>query len=694
MPMSYKDLRIDSSYETSGEKNKLVEDFYIPMLSETSNYFRIAGFFSSSSLAIASKGIEGLIKNNGKMRLLISPKISEQDLDVIKRTQSLDGYDFEFIKDLKIEDFSSLDNLEALAWMLSNKRLEIKIVVDKNSGNSLFHQKIGIGYDIDGNILSFSGSINETAQAWLSNIEEFKTFKSWEEGQLVYLLGDLKKFNSYWNDERQDIAMVLDIPESLKRKIIHAAPRDVNDLSIMKKFKNRKVERFPQISLFRHQKKAVDAWLENDKKLLMEMATGTGKTRTAIGCMLTQLNDTKNFLVIVATPQNTLSKQWKKDIEDELNIHLDQSEIVDGSVPKWEQKLETILLDLNSNLIDNAIVFSTHDTISNKKFIKIIKENKFNTKIMFICDEVHGIGSEHQQEALLDLYELRVGLSATPERMFDETGTAVIKKYFGGNSYEFTIADALGTINPLTGKPFLNPFNYYPVFVDLSPDERDKYLDYTKKIIRLQNMEDVDEKDLNLLKILRSNILKNAEQKLSTVEQLILSIDKKTKIKDTIIFASEKQAEEVLGMLGSHGITRSKITEHESTSKKVGSKGLSEREEFIDQFRNGNVQVLIGLKCLDEGIDIRNARIAILMASSTNPREYVQRIGRVIRPAKNKLTSEIYDLIVMPSDGQKIDLSILEKEARRALYIAKNAMNYEDIVNIFKEQGVEVENYD
>ena len=136
MPMSYKDLRIDSSYETSGEKNKLVEDFYIPMLSETSNYFRIAGFFSSSSLAIASKGIEGLIKNNGKMRLLISPKISEQDLDVIKRTQSLDGYDFEFIKDLKIEDFSSLDNLEALAWMLSNKRLEIKIVVDKNSGNS------------------------------------------------------------------------------------------------------------------------------------------------------------------------------------------------------------------------------------------------------------------------------------------------------------------------------------------------------------------------------------------------------------------------------------------------------------------------------------------------------------------------------------------------------------------------------
>jgi len=208
------------------------------------------------------------------------------------------------------------------------------------------------------------------------------------------------------------------------------------------------------------------------------------------------------------------------------------------------------------------------------------------------------------------------------------------------------------------------------------------------------SLDDVDESDINLQRILRANILKNAKMKIDEVENLILKIDGKEKIKDTIIFATEEQAEKVLSMLGSHGITRCKITEHESTTKKLGSSGLSEREEYINQFRKGNVQVLLGLKCLDEGIDIKNARIAILLASSTNPREYVQRIGRVIRPDKNKKFSEIYDLIVMPSDGKKIDISILEKEARRALQIANNAINCDEVVDLFRSKGVNIEDYD
>lgn len=692
--MSYKDIKIESCYETTGVKTKLLEEFYMPFLQETSNYFRIAGFFSSSSLAIAAKGIEGLIRNNGKMRLLISPKLSEQDFTIIKNTNSLDDYDLEFLKHIDVSEFTQLDNLKALSWMLANDKLEIKIVIDKNSGDSIFHQKVGIGYDMEGNMLSFSGSINETAQAWLSNIEEFKTFKSWEPGQMTYLLNDLKKFNTYWNDEKQDIAKVFDIPESIKNKIINVAPRDVMDLSIMKKYKFGKKDNNFTISLFPHQHKAVEAWVENNYQILMEMATGTGKTRTAIGCFLTQLNKIKNYLVIVATPQNTLSKQWKKDIEEELKITFNRSEVIDGSVTKWEQKFETVLLDINMGLIDNAIIYSTHDIISNKKFLNIVLNNKANTKILFICDEVHGIGSEHQQEALLDIYEYRIGLSATPERMFDERGTNAIRQYFGNKSFEFTIADALGAINPLTGKPFLNPFYYYPVFVDLTDDERKKYIQITKKIIYLQSLDNVVESDIKLQKILRANILKNATMKLPTVERLVCKINEKEKIQNTIIFATEAQAENVLLMLGSHGITRCKITEHESTTKKVGIKGLSEREEYIDQFRKGNVQVLLGLKCLDEGIDIKNARIAILMSSSTNAREYVQRIGRVIRPDKNKKYSEIYDLIVMPSNDHRIDETILEKEARRALLIAENAINYIDVKCLFDEKGVKVENYD
>lgn len=174
------------------------------------------------------------------------------------------------------------------------------------------------------------------------------------------------------------------------------------------------------------------------------------------------------------------------------------------------------------------------------------------------------------------------------------------------------------------------------------------------------------------------------------VESIIDNINRKEKIKDTIIFTTDKQIDEVLKMLGKKGIMRSKITEEESASKIVGIRGNTEREELIDQFREGTMQVLIGLKCLDEGIDIKNARIAILMASTTNPREYVQRVGRVIRVAKNKAYSEIYDLIVTTSIEDSKNHKILEKEAKRTKLIACNAENYEEVKKIFAENGVDL----
>ena len=687
--MSYRDLRIESSYETTANRKQLLEEFYIPMLEQSKQYFRIAGFFSSSSLAIASKGIEGLIKNNGMMRLLVSPKLSEQDVRVLQSCQYNElPESLSFFQQIDIDDFTKLDNLQALAWLLANKKLEIRIVVDKNSQDSIFHQKIGIGYDADGNMISFSGSINETAQAWLNNIEEFKTFKSWEVGQLDYLISDLKKFNDYWNGERDDIAAVYTIPQSIAEKIIQVAPRDINDLSIMNRYKKEQAEQTKEISLFAHQRAAVNAWKENEMRLLMEMATGTGKTRTAIGCMLELLNKVSNFLVIVATPQNTLSRQWKRDIEEELEIVFESSKIIDGSNSKWKNDLEVCLLDLNSKMINNAIIYTTHTTLSDNKFIQIINQTQDSTKIMLVCDEVHAIGSEHQQLALLDTYQYRVGLSATPERMFDELGTTIIRKYFGDKSFEFTIKDALGTINPLTGKPFLNQFYYHPVFVDLTEDERVKYSKLSKEIAVIASAEDVDQERLNMLLIKRANILKNAENKMHSVETLICDLNSKERIQDTIVFATDKQVDPVLKMLASHAISRCKITEEESTTRKVGTRGNTEREEYIEQFRQREIQVLVGIKCLDEGIDIKSARIAILMASSTNPREYVQRVGRVIRPSKNKAFSHIYDLIICPNGGGESDLKILNKEANRAMQIAENAINKQEVIALFEERGV------
>lgn len=690
--MSYKNLNIEKHYETTGNRKQLLEEFYIPFLSETLEYKRIAGFFSSSSLIIASKGIEELIKNNGKMRLLISPKLSQQDYDVIKiRNNEKLSSTLSIFDEFNTESFPKNDNLEALAWMLKNDRLEIKIVVDKFSNESMFHEKIGIGIDAEGNQISFSGSINETAQAWLSNIEEFKTFKSWEPEQLEYLLIDLKKFNAYWNNEKQDIAYVYDLPDSIKNKIVNISPRDIVDLSIMKKYEKESVQQENKLSLFLHQEEAVKMWEANNNKLLMEMATGTGKTRTAIGCFMTLKDKLDKFLVIVATPQNTLSRQWKDDIEEDLKIEFERSIIADGSNYKWKKEFEELLLDIKSGMLKDGIAYTSHALSCSNDFTNIIKQYGYYINILFICDEVHGIASDIQRQALLDIYKYRIGLSATPERMFDEEGTSLIKSYFGDKSYEFTIKDAINTINPLTGKPFLNKFYYHPIFVYLTSDELSEYRNYSKKIASIMFQEDYDKSILERLNNNRANILKNAEGKLNEVEAIVDNLNKCGYIRDTIIFTTDKQIQSVLNMLGKKGIVRSKITDNESTSKIIGIHGNTEREENIDQFRKGNIQVLVGMKCLDEGIDIKNARIAILMASSINPREYVQRVGRVIRVASNKPESIIYDLVVTTSQDDKSNNKILEKEAKRTKLIAYNSINYDEVKKIFLKNGVDLD---
>lgn len=683
--MSLKELQLRSSYETEEDRQHLLDNFYIPVLEQAVKYYRIAGFFSSTALAIAAKGIEGLIKNNGKMYLLISPVLSQADFDTIKEHGTIPDQ-ADMFSDLELD--SAIDeNIQALAWLLDAGRLEIKIVIPTKNRDSIFHQKVGIIFDNENNVISFSGSINESAKAWLENIEEFKLFRSWEVGQLEYLQSDLDKFLKYWKNQKTALAHVYDIPEAIREKIVKIRPKNVNDLKIMRRYRQDAKVESNGLDLFPHQKQAVSQWINNRFALLMEMATGTGKTRTALGCLVEILKNKERMLVIIATPQNTLSRQWLIDFNN-LRITVDSTAIIDGSNSRWRKELELLLLDLSDDKIRTAVIFTTHDTASSQKFINIIQANKFDTKILFICDEVHAIGSTEQRKAMLDIYEYRVGLSATPERMFDESGTSLIREYFGARSFEFTIADALATINPRTGSPFLNRFEYHPIFIELTPEELRNYNKISKQIAILKSKDDCNEDDLQKLYGKRANIGKNALNKYSAFEELIQELNPAT-ITDTLCFVSDKQIVRVFEILTKYKIKRAKITENESASKIVNSAGETERQELITQFKKRIMQVLVGEKCLDEGIDITNARIAILMSSSTNPREYVQRVGRVIRPYPGKQVSLIYDFIV--TSGSKESDSIIEKEARRAAHIAKNATNFDEVKKSFEMYGVSID---
>lgn len=682
--MSFKDIDFELAYESGEDSEDLLERFYIPVLEQSTKYYRIAGYFSSTALAIAAKGIEGLIHNNGEMYLLVSPELSVEDYRVIQEHGQITE-NMAMFRDFHIGNDPD-EHLQALAWLLDSGKLKIKIVVPKRGHMSLFHEKIGVLFDKNGDMVSFSGSINETAQAWLYNIEEFKVFCSWKPGQIDYLNKDLKKFLDYWKGNRHTLADVYDVPNAIYQKIISIKPRDLHDLRIMERYTGRKKANNNTLSLFKHQSEMVQAWTENHYAILAEMATGTGKTRSAIGCMLKKLKDNEKLLVIVSTPQNTLSRQWLIDFQ-KLGIALGNSAIIDGTNSKWKRDLEYILLDIATGVYSTAVVFTTHRTSSNSRFLEIIKRAKGSTKVLFICDEVHAVATEKQEAALDPVYEYRIGLSATPDRMFDDVGTQLIRNYFGNKSFEFTIHDALHTINPTTGKPFLNSFEYHPLFVVLADDEYSSYKKKTRQIAIEQAKEDKDEERIRDLRMKRALILKNARQKYDVLQELINEMGPQS-IKDTLLFVSDKQIGRCMEILAENHVSRAKITEEESASRVVNIEGETERQKFIADFTAHRIQMLLAIKCLDEGIDIPNARIALLMSNGTNPREYIQRIGRVIRQAKDKPISHIYDFIAVAPD--KNDTSILSHEARRAQQIAQNAQNYHEVERLFIEKGVDI----
>lgn len=705
--MSFRDLDIKSNYESG--IGDIVQDFYEPVLADSVLYDRIAGFFTSTSLAVAARGMAKFIQNGGIMRLVTSPILSSEDIAIMQKvidnandiTASELGLDLTNLEDTLISD-----HVKALGWLLSQGRIEIKlaIVVDDKGlpitkenliSHGLFHQKVGILTDKEENHLSFSGSINETASAWTRNDEEFKVFKDWEES-CEYYKKDREKFDEIWSGNKDNVR-VIPLPKAIREELIsYSKDFDVDTISARKYLSRKKKEssfELDGISLFFYQKEALDKWCNAGYSMLFEMATGTGKTRTAIAGLNYLMHQHERIITIISCPQNTLAKQWKSEVE-KLNIYSDETDVIDGTHTNWRNALKTICLQNSAGFADKCIIYTTHDTASSPDFTKAILDCVGKrTKLLFIGDEVHWLGARKLRCALLDRYDFRIGLSATPSRWFDDSGTRLIENYFGNEHFEFTLKDALSEINPLTGKHFLVDYFYHIHRITLTEEESDRYAILTERISKLYRVKDTDDDAAELYERLieqRANIVKNAENKYPILSSILDNLSKQGELEDLIIFVSPQQKETVIDILNEKGIIFHQLTQEEGTKPKAQYNGLTERQHIIQKFVEKKYKVLVAIKCLDEGIDIPTATRGILMASSTNPREYVQRIGRIIRQEHTKKYAYLYDICVESSsnifdDGiREIDQKIRRKELARLTEIAEYAINSADALkNIF-----------
>ena len=489
--MSFKSLDIKPSYESG--IGDIVQDFYEPVLTEAILYDRISGFFTSSSLAVAARGMCNFIKNGGIMRLITSPILSSEDAEIIQKLinkrediQCKDlGLDLENLEDTFMSDY-----VKAFGWLLASGKIDIRLAILMDENNKpitkedvlsagLFHQKIGILTDIEGNHLSFSGSINETASAWTKNDEEFKVFKEWDES-FSYYYEDRERFNTLWEGKKHNV-VVVDLPHAVKDELLkYSKDFDVEKISAKQYIENKRKQASPfeldGISLFFYQKEALDKWKKSGFSMLFEMATGTGKTRTAISGLNYVRHTNARTITIIACPQNALAKQWKENEVANFNLCFDKEVVIDGTVPNWKAILKDVCLENGAGFANHCIIYTTHNTSSSDNFISIISENVSpNTTLTFVGDEVHWLGAKKMRNALLPIYKYRIGLSATPSRWFDDTGTKILAEYFGNNHYEFTMKDALSEINPITGMHFLVDYMYLISRVSLTEEEGIKY---------------------------------------------------------------------------------------------------------------------------------------------------------------------------------------------------------------------------
>lgn len=688
--MDLRSLELKKAY--SSDFDDILHDFYIPALKQSTEYQRLAGFFSSTSLAVAARGILGFIRNGGIMKLIVSPRLRREDLDIIMSSlkdseriiqerllEELDQLEDEFVR----------DHVSALGWMVANGRLKIKVAVPHRGGeplscedaeqSALFHQKVGILRDSKGNTISFSGSINETAAGWLENVEEFKVFRSWEPSESDYVQADVEKFSRFWAN-RSWRARVIDVPRAVEERLIEIAPTDIERINLERHY--RRLKRRVRVKLYRYQRDAVDAWLNNGMRGIFAMATGTGKTFAALGCLDRALRISNRLLVVIAYPYQHLLQQWRREIA-KFGVGYDELIVADSSNRRWRNRLADALMDITLGYKDTVVVLATHHTLTSDDFIGIIRDRKTASfKLFLIADEVHGLGAKKSRERLVSEYDLRLGLSATPRRWFDTVGTTAIYDFFGGEVFQFGLEEAINTMNPATGETYLVPYRYVPRFAFLNAKEIDEYADKTRRIARLMGKAASDEeKDRYLESLLfaRANIIKNAQEKYDVLESIFDEMD--SPIKWTITYCTPQQINRVMEIVNKRRVIAHRFTMEEGTTPTQEYDGLSERDFLLKRFEEGKYQVLVAMKCLDEGVDVPPARTAIFMASSGNPREYIQRIGRVIRrhPGKNEAT--VYDIVALPPLGdvppelRDIERLIIRKELQRYEEIARVAIN-------------------
>lgn len=681
---SFDQLRFRAFYR-SGE-NDLVADFYTPALSVASYYDRSSGYFTSGALAILTKGLIEFLNHKGTIRMVISPKLSEEDQTAIRN-----GIENNKIKKLVEEELMKVvleaekketTSVSLLAALVSSGRLEFRVAIPVNEfGEGIYHEKFGIMGDEKGDWIAFTGSPNETAGGLLKNFESIAVFRRTVQSE-IERISDLRiRFENLW-DNKTNGAVVIDFPTAVRNRLLENSPRNIPSFIQSLSIKN--ID-----GLRSYQLQAVQAWKDAGYRGIWSMATGTGKTLTALQAISSRIQIKGTVIIVV--PSQDLVDQWA----DVIERHKIPASVVRcySDNAKWRQSAAKTILQRHLPIKERkpCYLIATGSTAISSDFQSLIKSIP-NDEILLVGDEVHRLGARSWKQVFSISAGLgRLGLSATPTRQWDAQGTDAIFKYFGGLIFEYNLQDALRD-------GWLCQYDYYPQVVGMDPDERSKFREISLKISQLvlvlseqyglstpdlQTLLRLTREDgnlqLELLLFARADIIKSVRGKIKILEKIASD----SSISSCMVYCNDE--EQVEGSLATLTL-KSRLSIGFTSSRLIGD----DRPSVLRDFASGLYEFIVAIRCLDEGIDIPDARYALILASSKTEREWIQRRGRILRLAPGKQYATIYDCIVVPSrvdeDGnilEKIsstEFSILSGELARAREFAKYSRNSSEAI--------------
>ncbi len=666
--MSLQDLTIQDRYRSDDLYN-LIDDFYIPCLSKTIIYSRAVGYFSSTSIVAVAQGLTALIDAGGKMRLVASPCLSPEDIKAIEKGLKQRE---EVVSQAIVKEFETVakDRLACLSWMLSQGVLEIKLAVANNVDEpGLYHEKFGVFTDENNNKVAFIGSTNETGSGLYKNFENIVVFCSWKEARRVKPIDE--DFERLWSNNTNN-AEVMNFPEAAARKLLEYRPYTKPTARRKPKLvaenrSNYNLEKNKpkslhglDITLRSYQQEALIKFKSACYRGILAMATGAGKTITALACA-SSIEDLD--LIIVVVPIKDLVMQWMDELDKLTDFYYPIAAV--GKSETWRNTLYRKLRLIHGNVQQvkrlPTVLVGTYSGLSKSTVAELIEDaGGLPIKSLIIADEVHTAGSKQYRKILRDDFTYRLGLSATPIRPHDEEGTEFVLDYFGDIVYELGLEQAIKL-------GILCEYEYYVYVVTLTNAENEEYQRLTKRIIKLlRSGNDRVNGSINRLTIERSRIIKSASEKIAILDRIIQDHPLK---KGMVYCYPTRQANIVCHRLSQQGIRVARFTKEED----------KQRSQLLDDFSQGRLDALVAVKCLDEGVNIPAAQEAIILASDTSERQFIQRRGRILRKAPGKDKAIVIDILVVPPIGDE-RVKLITSEVNRIKHFTKTASNRASVI--------------